>query len=115
MQSDRSNKQKVTNMNHILKVFFRYRADYYSAYITIVHQFETDFFFIELLDEDMIDNFSASLLSYVGERGFKKLEVYQSDYHRPILSNIYHIIKNAQQICNESSGEIPDEEYTRQN
>ena len=101
-------------MDQVLKVIFRHRALYYSAYITIVHQFEIDFVFIEFLDDEMIDNFNTSYLSYAGESGFKKLDVYQSVYLRPILSCICYIIKNAQQVCNET-GEYVDEEFIRQN
>lgn len=96
-------------------VFFRHQTVYYSANVTIVRQFETDFIFIEFLDEFMIDNFNASYLTYTGDKGVQTLPVYRSVYLRPILRNLGHIIKNAQQICNESVGEIQDEEYIRQN
>ena len=98
-------------MGHVLKIFFRHQGLYYSAYVTIVHQFETDFIFIEFLDEDMIDNFSTPYLTYEGESGFKKLDVYQSIYLRPILASIVYMINNAQQICNEGDGENKSVEY----
>jgi hypothetical protein len=102
-------------MDQVLKVFFRHQDTYYSAYVTIVHQFETDFIFVEFLDEDMIYNFQASYLSYVGKKGVKELDAYQSIYLRPILRRVEYIIKNAQQMCKESDGEIPNEEFIRQN
>lgn len=106
---------KSVIMGHVLKVFFRHQELYYSAYITIVHQYETDFVFIEFLDEEMIDNFNTSYLSYEGESGFKKLDVYQSVYLRPILGSIVYMIKNAKQICNERDGENNSAEYICQN
>ncbi|OQP50243.1 hypothetical protein [Niastella populi] len=102
-------------MDQVLKVFFRYQAEYYSAYITIVHQFEIDFVFIEFLDDVIIDSFHTSYLSYAGKNGFKKLDVYHSVSLRPILSSIVHIIQNAQQHCDKNADEMPDEEYIRQN
>ncbi len=102
-------------MDQVVKVFFRYQAEYYSAYITIVHQFEIDFVFIEFLDEEIIDNFNTSYLSYAGKNGFEKLDVYHSVSLRPILSRIVHVIQNAQQNCNKNADEIQNEEYIRQN
>jgi hypothetical protein len=102
-------------MVHLLKFFFRNHGLYYSAYVTVVHQYETDFVFIEFLDEEMIDNFNTSYLSYSGESGFEKLDVYQSVHLRSILGSIVYMIKNAQQICNESDGENNSAEYICQN
>ncbi|OQP56378.1 hypothetical protein [Niastella populi] len=107
--------KKSVSMGHVLKVFFRHQELYYSAYITIVHQFETEFIFIEFLDKEMIDSFNASYLSYEGENGFKKLDVYQSTYLRPILGRIVYMIKNAQHTCIEDAGENHDAEYICQN
>lgn len=98
-------------MGQVVKVFFKHKEVYYSAYVTIVHEFETNFIFIEFLDEVMIGNFNASYLSYVGETGFKKLEVYQSNYLRPILISIGDIINNAQRTGNSNNPQISDEEY----
>src|SRR5687767_9764298 len=98
-------------MGQVLKVIFRHKEVYYSAYVTIVHEFETNFIFIEFLDEIMIGNFNSSYLSYVGEKGFKKLNVYQSNYLRPIICCIGYIINNAQEIDNNSDKQISDEDY----
>lgn len=102
-------------MDQVLKAFFKHQDLYYSAYITIVRQYDTEFIFIEFLDDEMIDNFNTSYLSYAGEKGFRKLDVYHSVYLRPILGSIVFIIQNARQICNENADEIPDEEYIRLN
>lgn len=98
-------------MGQVVKVFFRHQEVFYSAYVTIVNEFETNFIFIEFLDDIMIGNFNTSYLSYVGEKGFKKLNVYQSRYLRPILSSIGYIINNAQQTGNNSDEKISDEDY----
>jgi hypothetical protein len=102
-------------MGKVVKVFFRHQEHFYSVYVTIVNEFDTNFICIEFLDDIMIGSFNTTYLSYVGERGFKKLDVYQSVYLRPILSNIGYIINNVQRTGNNCDHETSDEEYIRQN
>lgn len=98
-------------MGQVVKVFFKHTEVFYSAYVTIVNEFDTNFIFIEFLDEAMIGNFNTTYLSYIGEKGFKKLNVYRSNYLRPIISSIGYIINNAQQAVNNSDQQISDEDY----
>jgi len=87
-------------MGQVVKVFFKHQEAFYSAYATIVNEFETTFIFVEFLDDVMVGNFNTTYLSYVGAKGFKKLDVYQSKYLRPILIKIGYIIDNAQRNSN---------------
>lgn len=103
-------------MNQVIKIFFRYRARYYSSFINIVHEFETDFIYIEFLDEDMIEALHTSCFSYIGQQGYKNLPIYQSNYLSPIFNRIGNIIENAQRISNNQRlKNIQHEEYIRQN
>lgn len=103
-------------MDQAIKVFFGHQAKYYSAFVTIIHEFETDFIHIEFLDKDIIETFDAPHLSYVGEKGYKKLPAYRLVYLRPILNSIGYIIENAQYISNNLNyNEIFDEEFVRKN
>jgi hypothetical protein len=102
-------------MEQVLKVFFKHQTAYYSAYVTIVHQFDTDFIFVELLDEDMIADFNTSYLSYAGENGYRKLDAYYSVYLRPVLCRIGSLIRYAQNLHQAQQGEVANESYARQN
>jgi hypothetical protein len=97
-----------------IQIIFNHKADFYSAFVTIMHEFETDFIDIEFLDHDMIEIMNAPCLSYVGE-GYKRLPVYRSVRTRPLFNSICQIIKQAQFICNEYVNRITDEERIRQN
>lgn len=107
---------KLQNMDHAIKVFFGHRANYYSAFVTIIHEFETDYIHIEFLDKDIIETFDGPYLTYVGEKGYQKLPAYRLVYLRPILNSIGYIIENAQYISNnQNNTEIIDEEFIRKN
>jgi len=102
-------------MAHVIQILFNHQSGFHSAFVNIIHEFETDFIDIELLDEEMIEIFNASNLSYAGE-GYRKLPVYKSAYIRPIFNKIRTIIKHAQNISNNEEGDkLLDEEYTRRN
>lgn len=103
-------------MNQVIKVFFGHQANYYSAFVTIIHEFETDFIYIELLDEDMIETFEVHCLSYTSIKGYKNLPAYQSTYLRPILNRISNVIENAQYIISDQNAKtLLNDEFIRQN
>ena len=103
-------------MDQVINVFFKHETNYYSAFVTIIQQFDNDFIHIEFLDASIIERFNTADISYIGEKGYKKLPVYQSVYLRPILNRVGDIIENAQHMStNPNCKEISDEEYIRQN
>lgn len=103
-------------MDQAIKVFFKHEASYYSAFVIIIHQFDIDFVQIEFLDSCLIERFNSADISYIGEKGYKKLPDYQSEYLRPILNSVGNVIENAQYISTDPDfTEILNEEYIRQN
>jgi hypothetical protein len=103
-------------MDHAIKVFFKHETSYYSAFVIIIHQFDIDFVQIEFLDPWIIERFNSADISYIGEKGYKKLPAYQSGSLRPILNSIGNIIENAQYMSTDPDfTEILNEEYIRQN
>lgn len=103
-------------MDQVIKVFFEHEAYYYSAYVTIVHEFETDFIYIELLDEYMIYTFDTPCLIYRGIKGYKEHPAYQSRCLRGILIVISEVIINAQQLLTDPRAKkFLDEAYSRLN
>ncbi len=102
-------------MAQVIRILFKHQGGFYSAIVTVIREFETDFIDIEFLDEDIIGIFNASSISYVAEE-FKKMPTYQSVYFRAILNSLITIIKNAQHISDVQNANILlDEEYVRQN
>lgn len=102
-------------MTQVIRILFKHQAGFYSAIVTVIREFETDFIDIEFLDEDMIGIFNSSCVSYVEEE-FKKMPLYQSMYLRSIMNSLYIIIKNAQHVSNiQGANILLDEEYVRQN
>jgi hypothetical protein len=103
-------------MDQAIKVFFKHETSFFSAFVIIIHQFDTDFIQIEFLDSGMIERFDAADISYIGEKGYKKLPVYQSDFLRPILNSVGNIIENAHYMSTDPDfNDILNEEYIRQN
>lgn len=102
-------------MAHVIKIMFSHQDGFYSVFVNIINEFETDFIDIEFLDEDMIDIINSPYLSYAGE-GYKSLPIYRSLRTRSIINSICQVINHAQYICNnEEVGRMLDEEYIRQN
>jgi hypothetical protein len=102
-------------MPQVIRIIFNYQSGFYSAIITVIREFDTDFIDIEFVDEEMIGAFNASGLSYVG-KGFKKLPHYRSVQLRFILNSLHLILKNAQHISIEQDANILlAEEYVRRN
>lgn len=102
-------------MAHVIKIMFSHQNGFYSVFVNIINEFETDFIDIEFLDEEIIDIISIPYLSYAGE-GYKSLPIYRSRRTRSILNSICQVINHAQFICNnEEVSRILDEEFVRQN
>lgn len=103
-------------MEVCIKICFRYQEHYYSCFVTIMHQFETDFIHIELLDSSLVEAITITDISYIGEKGYKQLPAYNITSIRPVLIHLGDIIECILNVANnESLNKIQNEGHFLRN